>query len=903
MPTLKDKVNLLDAAVLTNNVQDVRELFAKYHYFEFTSRAIGLAMRFCGVDMVAALIENGATLSFTPTEKLHRAYLYRWPRYWGGHCYDFAKYLFPAIPVPDDTEERVPVSAEKRQAIIEYLVSRNIPELPGFLYYSILGNDSGVYDYLRANNFTRLLSPYMEIVEGLLSLDEINRLDANDILKELERRMEKANDAQLVVMLEHLSACVPRNISVTRYDLLPFKRMCTGDVFLLLAEHADLTRKYNHWELIRQIIADSNMGGLEYAISHKWVKTRNQLEYLLELARKASPPSPEMIAYLVQVNEDGNAKGTKTKKGVTDEFSLDSTPERLTLGEVKQNWGIRKIGDGAYEIYSYKGQDANVVVPEAVSKGFVTCIAAETFNPYARGITNKLSDTRKAIESVEFPGTIQTFGNCLFTTFNTENKLRRVVLHDGIREIGDSAFSRCKNLADVSLPTTLVSIGNHTFYGCEALQAIYLPDALEKIGSGAFECTGLRHISFPPNLRSIDASAFKRCDPLTSATFNTGLGFIGAQAFERTALQDITLPSTLDVVADHAFYECSSLQTVRFADDKSASPLRIGESAFEKDTSLSTVVFAPNLDAIGKRAFAGCPIESIVIPEGTKSIEEEAFMDCKKLQSVQVPSDTKLGFQAFSGCDALADQNGAIVVNQTLFGVPDPQSISAYLTPLKLDSSITAIGTTVSLLPQIVYRPDKTAPTPPDLEALKIGASFSLGRFPIQKSFYTQDLSWIVLTVERKKALLITSRAIMARMYPPAMDTDWTTSTARRLLNGAFMDVAFTPEERALIAPTNTAPRGESVTEDHVFLLSSLEVQKYLKNQAFLVASATPYARAQQKPPRWSRRHRDEVGWILRAQRRDAPFINAFGSIDDADSLWDCDSLFFRPAMWIRLSK
>lgn len=242
MLTLKAKVELLNTAVLTNNVQDVQALFAKHHQFEFTARAFGLAMRFCGADMVAALNENGATLSFLPTEKLLQTYLTGFPAFWGGRSYDFAKYLFPAIgPVPDDADGREPISATQRQVVIEYLVSQNIPELPSFLYYSILAGDSTVYDYLRANNFACLASPYVEIVQGQISQKEVKRLKADNIVEELREQINNADDAKLAIMLERLKACVPHNISIMRYRLLLRERANHTELFPFLAQHSDLT--------------------------------------------------------------------------------------------------------------------------------------------------------------------------------------------------------------------------------------------------------------------------------------------------------------------------------------------------------------------------------------------------------------------------------------------------------------------------------------------------------------------------------------------------------------------------------------------------------------------------------------------------------------------------------------
>lgn len=60
----KKKVEPLESAVLRNDVAEVRRLYAEHGSFEFTARALGLACRFCGLEMVKALVENGAAFQY-----------------------------------------------------------------------------------------------------------------------------------------------------------------------------------------------------------------------------------------------------------------------------------------------------------------------------------------------------------------------------------------------------------------------------------------------------------------------------------------------------------------------------------------------------------------------------------------------------------------------------------------------------------------------------------------------------------------------------------------------------------------------------------------------------------------------------------------------------------------------
>lgn len=64
--------------------------------------------------------------------------------------------------------------------------------------------------------------------------------------------------------------------------------------------------------------------------------------------------------------------------------------------------------------------------------------------------------------------------------------VRRVVLPEGIEEIGAGAFADCGQLTEVVLPDSLRAIGSSAFENCASLHRIALPESLWRIGSRAF---------------------------------------------------------------------------------------------------------------------------------------------------------------------------------------------------------------------------------------------------------------------------------------------------------------------------------------------------------------------------------------------------------------------------------
>lgn len=80
----------------------------------------------------------------------------------------------------------------------------------------------------------------------------------------------------------------------------------------------------------------------------------------------------------------------------------------------------------------------------------------------------------------------------------------------------------------------------------------------------------------------------------------------------------------------------------------------VGSKAFYSYKKLKTVKIGKNVNKIGSKAFAECPIEKLTLPASLKEIESSAFKDCKSLKSVTMGSNvSKIGSKAFYGCKKL----------------------------------------------------------------------------------------------------------------------------------------------------------------------------------------------------------------------------------------------------------
>ena len=77
------------------------------------------------------------------------------------------------------------------------------------------------------------------------------------------------------------------------------------------------------------------------------------------------------------------------------------------------------------------------------------------------------------------------------------NKVKKIVVEEGITGIGWSVFSNMENVEEAILPEGLTYIAGHVFANCSSLKTVYLPSTLEEVYSCAFSnCTSLTDVYY-----------------------------------------------------------------------------------------------------------------------------------------------------------------------------------------------------------------------------------------------------------------------------------------------------------------------------------------------------------------------------------------------------------------------
>lgn len=163
-----------------------------------------------------------------------------------------------------------------------------------------------------------------------------------------------------------------------------------------------------------------------------------------------------------------------------------------------------------------------------------------------------------------------------------------------------------------------------------------------------------------------------------------------------------------------------------------------------------------------------------------------------------------------------------------------------------------------------------------------------------------EQIEWIVLANDGKKALLISRYILNAKPYDNSEFKNWETSYIRAWLH-AFYYGAFSTDEKVRIientlpvySTSNQETASDSNLKDYAFILSPSEAKEYFSSNSSRACSATYYAtNAGATDNRW---------WLLYDGNTypNVLCVNGDGSVDKLGYRYDTESIGIRPAIWV----
>lgn len=187
---------------------------------------------------------------------------------------------------------------------------------------------------------------------------------------------------------------------------------------------------------------------------------------------------------------------------------------------------------------------------------------------------------------------------------------------------------------------------------------------------------------------------------IKSVVLKEGVINIGDFAFKGYTLESLSIPASLTAIGANAFNN-AVLKHITVAEggyfSVNGNYLLKNNGAeihmvIDKTQLTGVVTIPEGVTTLGK-VFAGTEITGVVFPSTLTTIEQYAFNNCKKLETVTVPCDT-IGTNAFSGCIAL--KSVTLAEGVTTVGARAFNGCTALAT-LNLPKSLTTItGTSLN---------------------------------------------------------------------------------------------------------------------------------------------------------------------------------------------------------------
>ena len=185
------------------------------------------------------------------------------------------------------------------------------------------------------------------------------------------------------------------------------------------------------------------------------------------------------------------------------DFAVSCLRGRLLGRDLRDGTGI---SEGLRPFYLYLNM-----------KSFFTlmflCIIS--FNTICAEITWSLSDDGTlTISGTDMPDYKYNIEDGSYTApwYTQRDKIKNVVIKNGVTKIGYMAFFGCSGLTSVTIPASVTSIGEYAFESCSSLTSITIPNSVTSIGQNAFfGSSGLTSVTIPNSVMSIGSSAFEDC--------------------------------------------------------------------------------------------------------------------------------------------------------------------------------------------------------------------------------------------------------------------------------------------------------------------------------------------------------------------------------------------------------
>ena len=264
---------------------------------------------------------------------------------------------------------------------------------------------------------------------------------------------------------------------------------------------------------------------------------------------------------------------------------------------------------------------SNLIIPASVEKIEVTFL--NDFSQCEAYEVDEKNENYRSIDGVIFDASGETL-----IGYPVGKKDKEYEVPAKTERIGNSAVYFNSNLGKVTFPKSLRTIGDHAFDGCYGLTTVVFNKGLKEIGKYAFDSAPLADVSLPSSVVSIGDSAFTLTENFGRIELPEKLETMGYAAFgtdygEPLFTQDvIRIPSKLKF------------------NKNSISGAVFDQYEVDEDNENFTVTDGLLMSKDGS-TLAAVPTGmegDLYVPEGTFYIQYDALEECDRIKDIYLPA-------------------------------------------------------------------------------------------------------------------------------------------------------------------------------------------------------------------------------------------------------------------------
>lgn len=278
--------------------------------------------------------------------------------------------------------------------------------------------------------------------------------------------------------------------------------------------------------------------------------------------------------------------------------------------------------------WAFAGAD-NITSPIYINNGSILCYVP------------------RSVSDFTIPETVTTING---NAFGGNNNLKAVKIPDSVTTIDGYAFWYCMNLRTIIIPSSVISVGDKAFGGTSIQSPILInnstvlcyvpssftsysiPDTVTQICGGAFyNCKNLNNVTIPSSVIYIGPEAFSGTiiDHPILINNSTVLCYVPA------SYSSYTIPKTVTEINGGAFEGCGALTNIVIPEGITY----IGAWAFIGCGGISTISIPRSVSKIDANAFWYCQnLTSIVIPETVSELGDNLFTGSDKVTIFGIPN-------------------------------------------------------------------------------------------------------------------------------------------------------------------------------------------------------------------------------------------------------------------------